>query len=103
MIKLNFTLILFLTISFSMQAQNMFQNFTGQDIGNPKLKGNFQFDGEQQQFTLSGAGYNMWFGRDEFYLVSQEVEGDFILSANLKFLDKGVDAHRKIGFQQHTV
>jgi Tol biopolymer transport system component len=80
-----------------MQAQEMFQKYSGQDIGNPKLKGSFQFDENLQQFTLSGAGYNMWFERDELYLVSQKIEGDFILSANLKFLGEGVDVHRKIG------
>lgn len=87
---------IFITIS-SMQAQQMFQKFSGTDIGNPKLKGSFQFDKKNQQFILEGAGYNIWFERDEFYFVSQEVEGDFILSANLKFLGEGVDAHRKIG------
>jgi Tol biopolymer transport system component len=87
---------IFLTIS-SMQAQQMFQKYSGSDIGNPKLKGNFQFDKKNQQFILEGAGYNIWFERDEFYFVAQEVEGDFILSANLEFLGEGVDLHRKIG------
>ncbi len=93
--------LLFITIilftSTSIQAQQMFQKYSGQDIGKPKLKGNFQFDKNTQQFTISGAGYNMWFGRDEFYLISQKVEGDFIFSTNLKFLGEGVEQHRKIG------
>ncbi|MCF6359087.1 MAG: biopolymer transporter TolR, partial [Draconibacterium sp.] len=95
--KLTGFFLLILLISTSVTAQNMFRKYSGNDIGNPKLKGSFQFDEELQQFTLAGAGYNMWFGRDEFYLVSQKVEGDFILSANLEFLGEGVDAHRKIG------
>ncbi len=81
----------------TMQAQQMFQQFSGADIGNPLLKGDFKFDKKNQQFTLKGAGYNIWFERDEFYFVSQEAEGDFILSANLKFVGEGVDLHRKIG------
>jgi TolB protein len=80
-----------------MQAQQMFQNYSGTDIGNPTLKGSFQLDEKRQQFTLQGAGYNIWFERDEFYFVSQKVEGDFIFSANLKFIGEGVDAHRKMG------
>lgn len=95
--KLNFLLTVFFISSLSIQAQQMFQNYSGQDIGNPKLKGDFQFNDKLQTFTLSGAGYNMWFERDELYLVSEKMEGDFILSANLKFLGEGVDAHRKIG------
>jgi Tol biopolymer transport system component len=83
--------------SFSIQAQQMFKKYSGQDIGNPKLKGSFQYDEKLQKFTLGGAGYNLWFDRDEFYFVSQEVEGDFIISANLKFIGDGVDPHRKIG------
>lgn len=97
MTKLNLTLILFFLISTSMQAQQMFQNYLGQDIGNPKQKGSFRFDENKQKFTLSGSGYNMRFECDEFYMVLQKIEGDFIISANLKFLDEGVDVHRKIG------
>jgi hypothetical protein len=80
-----------------MQAQQMFKKYTGQDIGNPKLKGSLQFDEKLQKFTLDGAGYNLWFERDEFYFASQEVEGDFIISASIKFLGDGVNPHRKIG------
>lgn len=97
MIKLYFSFVFFLFLTFSLQAQQMFTKYSGQNIGNPQLKGSFQFDKENQQFTLSGAGYNMWFERDEFYLLAKEIEGDFILSANLEFIGEGVDTHRKIG------
>jgi len=86
-----------LVTTLSMQAQQMFKKYTGQDIGNPKLKGSLQFDEKLQKFTLGGAGYNLWFERDEFYFASQEVEGDFIISASIKFLGDGVNPHRKIG------
>ncbi len=95
--KLNLIVIAFLLMSFSSHAQQMFQKYSGQDIGNPKLKGGFTFDQKLQKFTLSGAGYNLWFARDEFYFVSQEMTGDFIITANLKFLGEGVEQHRKIG------
>ncbi|MEZ5104728.1 MAG: DUF5050 domain-containing protein [Draconibacterium sp.] len=94
--KLSLFIIILLT-SYSMQAQQMFSKYAGQDVGNPKLKGGFLFDEKLQKFTLSGAGYNLWFNRDEFYFVSQEIEGDFIISANLKFIGEGTDPHRKIG------
>jgi hypothetical protein len=86
-----------LITSLSMQAQQMFKKYTGQDIGNPKLKGSFHFDEILQKFTVAGAGYNLWFERDEFYFVSQEMEGDFIISASLKLIGTGVDPHRKMG------
>lgn len=84
-------------IPLFMQAQIVTQPFSGADIGNPKLKGNFHFDEKNQQYTLQGAGYNLWFGRDEFYFTSKEVKGNFILSANLQFPGEGVDPHRKLG------
>ena len=97
MVKNTLLPILVFLISFTTQAQQMFQNYDGYDVGNPKLKGNFKLDEKMQKFELQGAGYNVWFERDEFYFVSQEVEGDFIISANLDFIGKGIDPHRKIG------
>ena len=94
--KLNL-ITLILSISLSIHAQQMFTKYSGQDIGNPKLKGSFQFDEKTQKFIVSGAGYNLWFERDEFYFVSQEMTGDFIISANLKFIGEGTELHRKIG------
>ena len=95
--KLHLFLLFQLIFSISMQAQIMFSHFKGQDIGNPKLKGTFQLEENTQKFTLSGAGYNLWFERDEFQFVSQKITGDFIFSANLQFLGEGVNAHRKMG------
>ncbi|SHJ28081.1 WD40-like Beta Propeller Repeat [Tangfeifania diversioriginum] len=90
-------LILFLVFSVNLNAQQMFQNFEGDNIGNPKLKGDFVFNKKDQSFTVEGAGYNIWFERDEFYFVSQEAEGDFIFSARPAFVGEGVDPHRKMG------
>ena len=62
----------------------MFQKHSGQNIENPKLKGNYQCIENKQPSTLSCAGYNMLFGRDEIYLVSQKDESEYIFS-DLKF------------------
>ena len=88
---------LFFFFAVSLNAQQMFDDYSGQDIGNPKLKGDYSFDKNLQKFTIKGAGYNLWFERDEFYFVSQKTEGDFIFTCNLKFPGEGVDPHRKIG------
>ncbi len=95
--RVYFILTFFLITSLSMEGQQMFSKYSGQDIGNPKLKGSFQFDEKMQKFTVTGAGYNLWFARDEFYFVSQPIEGDFIISTNLKLIGQGVDPHRKMG------
>jgi hypothetical protein len=82
---------------FSVRSQQMFQKYEGLNIGNPKLKGDFNFNKKDQSFTVEGTGYNIWFERDEFYFVSQEAEGDFIFSARPEFVGEGVDPHRKMG------
>jgi len=68
------------------------------DIGNPKLEGSSVYEPSDQIYSLKGAGYNIWFDRDEFHYRYNRITGDFLLTANLKFIGAGVDAHRKIGW-----
>ncbi|MGZ8558988.1 MAG: TolB family protein, partial [Chitinophagaceae bacterium] len=80
-------------------AQNPVGIFTNHaDIGNPKLKGAATYNLADQSYNIKGAGYNIWFGRDEFHYAYNKIKGDFILTANFKMLGKGVDPHRKIGW-----
>ena len=73
--------------------------FDGQtDIGTPKLAGSGTYDSATQEYTLSGAGTNMWFGADEFHFVWKKMKGDFILRTRTEFVGKGAVAHRKIGW-----
>lgn len=68
------------------------------DIGNPKNKGNAQYDKVTHTYTLKGSGYNIWFNRDEFQYLFKKIKGDFIVTANFQFVgDKG-NGHRKIGW-----
>ncbi len=68
-----------------------------QDIGDPKLKGSTAYDEDQQIYTMTGAGYNMWFDRDEFQFTWKKLKGDFIVRATVQFVGEGTDPHRKIG------
>jgi regulation of enolase protein 1 (concanavalin A-like superfamily) len=69
-----------------------------QDIGNPKIKGSATYDKVTHTYTLTGAGYNIWFNRDEFQYLFKKIKGDFIATANFEFIgDKG-NNHRKIGW-----
>lgn len=68
------------------------------DIGDPALKGSAQYDAENQMYTLKGAGYNIWFERDEFHYLYTRIEGDFILTADFGFIGEGTDPHRKTGW-----
>lgn len=69
-----------------------------QDIGKPQLAGNIYYNKEDQSYDIKGAGYNIWFSRDEFYYAYQNLKGDFILTANFKFINKGSNPHRKVGW-----
>lgn len=72
--------------------------FDGQtDVGKVKRPGSAQYDPATQQYTVSGAGTNMWFGSDEFHFVWKKMKGDFILRTNARFPGKGKEEHRKWG------
>ncbi len=74
---------------------NMFNN--GIDIGNPKLQGLSTYEPKTQTYSLSGAGENMWFDKDQFHFLFRKIEGDFIIRATVRFEGEGSHEHRKIG------
>lgn len=87
----------FFTPSFGQEKSvGIFQNH--QDVGNPSRSGSTTYDEADQSYTMKGSGYNIWFGRDEFQYAYNKLKGDFILTANFKFIGQGVAAHRKIGW-----
>ena len=94
---ISFLIIFFLYIT--VQAQNSVGTFDYQaDVGSPKKAGSVQYDAGTQTYTLKGAGYNIWFNRDEFQYAWKQLKGDFILTANFEFTAQGSNAHRKIGW-----
>ncbi|MEM9672132.1 MAG: hypothetical protein AAF992_06025 [Bacteroidota bacterium] len=68
------------------------------DVGSPKLSGSAEYDAATQTYTVRGAGYNIWFKRDEFHYVYQKQRGDFVATAHFEFIGEGVDLHRKTGW-----
>ena len=91
------------TLSFGLGPTNAQDNPLGQfdghaDIGAPKLAGSAKYDAANQEYTLTAAGTNMWFGRDQCHFVWKRMKGDFILRARAEFVGKGADAHRKLGW-----
>ena len=72
------------------------------DIGPVELPGRAVYDPQKQEYLVEGAGANMWFGTDEFYFVWKRLKGDFILSARVEFIGKGVMAHRKTGWMARS-
>jgi TolB protein len=72
--------------------------FAASDVGNPKVVGATEYDANSQEFSLSAGGINMWGKRDEMQFVYKQLQGDFILRAQIKFIGQGTDPHRKLGW-----
>jgi Tol biopolymer transport system component len=68
------------------------------NIGNPINKGTVAYNIDKQEYTITGSGINMWGENDQFQYLYKSIQGDFILRAHVKFIGKGVDPHRKIGW-----
>ena len=67
------------------------------DIGQAR-RGSAAFDPSAQTYLVAGSGQNMWNDRDDFHFVWKRLSGNFILSTRARFIGKGVEAHRKIGW-----
>lgn len=68
------------------------------DVGATKLPGSAFYDVGSQEYHLSGAGVNMWATEDQFQFVYRRIRGDFIVTAQPRFIGEGVDPHRKLGW-----
>lgn len=97
--KSTFILLFSLIMAISSAQNTPVGIFKGNsDIGNPKKTGSAVYNQNDQSYNLKGAGYNIWFARDEFHFLYNKIKGDFILTANFEFVGKGVELHRKTGW-----
>src|SRR5437660_6009047 len=65
------------------------------DVGMVLHKGSVEYDATKRSYTIAGSGENMWFTGDAFQFVWKKVSGDATLTADISFLGKGVNEHRK--------
>lgn len=85
-------------ISTLMNAQNKIGIFdNNEDIGSPAVKGSSSYNSGTQEYTMESQSVNMWAKTDQFHFLWKKIKGDFIISATVRFIGNGVDAHRKIG------
>jgi TolB protein len=85
-------------IALAQKPVGIFENYA--DVGNPKISGSTTYNDATQTYTLKGAGYNIWFNRDEFQFAYKKLSGDFLLTADFDFVGDTANAvgHRKIGW-----
>jgi hypothetical protein len=60
--------------------------FDGQsDIGAAVVPGSGTYDAATRQYTVTSAGYNIWYSRDEFRYLWKKMSGDVSLAADVTF------------------
>jgi TolB protein len=69
------------------------------DVGKVVKAGSAVYDAAKDEYTVAGSGTNMWLGEDEFHFVWKRMRGDFVLTARAQLVGRGVEAHRKMGWQ----
>jgi TolB protein len=97
------TLLLLLSLSGSLLAQKpvgIFENHG--DVGGVLKAGAATYDPSSRVYTLSGAGENIWFKKDEMHMAWRKLRGDFIATTQASLVGKGVDPHRKTGWMVRT-
>jgi Tol biopolymer transport system component len=65
------------------------------DIGSVAKPGLADFNPATGEYLIAGGGGNMWFTNDAFHFVWKEISGDFMLTADVKFIGAGGNPHRK--------
>jgi TolB protein len=69
----------------------------GGDVGTVGKSGTAEYDAATKSYTVVGGGENMWFSTDAFHFVRRQARGDVSLTADVRFLGAGGNAHRKAG------
>jgi TolB protein len=90
------TLLIFISCCAKAQAIGIFEGQA--DVGNVNPKGTAIYNAQTQQYTLTSSGENVWGTKDAFHFLWRKIKGDFILTANVRFLPrKGASQYRKVG------
>jgi hypothetical protein len=65
----------------------IFENQT--DVGAALVPGDASYDAADKSYTVTSAGYNIWYTRDEFRFLWKKMSGDISLAATVSFPDDG--------------
>jgi hypothetical protein len=70
--------------------------FEGQsDVGGALVPGSSGYNAATKQYTITSAGYNIWYTRDEFRYLWKKMAGDVSLAADVNFPDTAGYGDRK--------
>jgi WD40 repeat protein len=79
--------------SGTVTAVGVFENHS--DVGTVIHQGSVDYDPARKIYTISGSGENMWSTSDAFQFVWKKVSGDVGLTADISFLTKTGNEHKK--------
>jgi TolB protein len=65
------------------------------DVGTVLHAGSVAYDASNRTYTISGSGENMWLSADAFQFVWKRASGDVTLTADIRFLTKTGNEHKK--------
>ena len=65
------------------------------DVGTVLHAGSVAYDAAKRTYTISGSGENMWLAADAFQFVWKKISGDVTLTADIGFLTKTGNEHKK--------
>ena len=71
----------------------IFDNQT--DVGAALVPGDASYDAADKSYTITSAGYNIWYTRDEFRYLWKKMSGDISLAATITFPDPNGFGDRK--------
>jgi len=70
--------------------------FDGQsDVGSALVSGKASYDPSTKAYTITSAGYNIWYTRDEFRYLWKKMSGDVSLAADISYPDPNGYGDRK--------
>jgi hypothetical protein len=73
--------------------------FEGQsDVGGALVPGSAAYDAGKKHYTITSAGYNIWYTRDEFRYLWKKLSGDVSLAADITFPNPDGYNDRKVVF-----
>ena len=96
--KFIFVIVFGISNEVSSQTPNLGIFDKSEDIGTCLIKGSAVYNPDSQEYTISGSGDNMWYGKDAFQFLYKKMKGDFILQFEFKFTSPVKAAHRKVGW-----
>ena len=70
--------------------------FEGQsDVGAALVPGSSSYNAATKQYSITSAGYNVWYVRDEFHYLWKKMSGDVSLAADISYPDTAGYGDRK--------